>query len=144
MRIKSIAVAIALVLATFYAPSAQANQKPVIESFTFTPNEVDVLSATTKVDIELIASHPSGIENLSILATLTNSKSDTLSASLMRIDSPISLSLTKVTYRGSLTVPRDIASGVYNFTVGTLKNNSSAGYQYEADSVDFKKLRNFN
>jgi hypothetical protein len=142
MRIKSIAIAVALVLPTFYAPSAQANQKPVIESFAFTPNEVDVLSATTKVDIELIASHPSGIENLSILATLTNSKSDTLSANLMRIDSPINLSLPKVTYRGSLTVPRDIATGVYNFTVGTLKNNSSAGYQYVTDSVDFKKLRN--
>jgi len=142
MRIKSIAVAVAVVLGTFYAPSAQATQKPVIESFTFTPNEVDVLSASTKVDIELIASHPSGMENLSILANLTNSRSDTLSTYLTRIDSPINLSLTKVTYRGSLTVPRDIATGVYNFTVGTLKNNASAGYQYITDSVDFKKIRN--
>ena len=142
MRIKSIAVAIALVLPTFYVPAAQAAEKPVIESFTFTPNEVDVLSANNKVDIELIASHPSGIENLSILATLTNSKSDTLSANLMRIDSPINLSLPKVIYRGSLTVPRDIATDVYNFTVGTLKNNASAGYQYPTDSIDFKKRRN--
>jgi hypothetical protein len=142
MRIKSIAVAVAVVLPTFYAPSAQATQKPVIESFTFTPNEVDVLSASTKVDIELIASHPSGMENLSILANLTNSRSDTLSTYLTRIDSPINLSQTKVTYRGSLTVPRDIATGVYNFTVGTLENNASAGYQYITDSVDFKKIRN--
>ena len=141
MRIKSIAVAVALVLATFYAPSAQANQKPVIESFTFTPNEVDVLSANNKVDIELIVSHPSGIENLKTMATLTSSRNDTLTTNLVRIDSPINLSLTKVTYRGSLVVPRDIATGVYNFSVETLKNNPSAGYQYPTDALDSKKIR---
>ena len=142
MRIKSIAVAVALVLATFYAPSAQANQKPVIESFTFTPNEVDVLSANNKVDIELIVSHPSGIENLKTMATLTSSRNDTLTTNLVRIDSPINLSLTKVTYRGSLVVPRDIATGVYTFSIETLKNNSSAGYQYTTDALDSKKIRN--
>jgi len=142
MRFKSFVIALALVLPTFYAPMAHAAEKPVIESFTFTPNEIDVLSANTKVDIELIASHPSGIENLSIFVSLTNSRSDTLSTYLTRIDSPVNLSLTKVTYRGSLTVPRDIATGVYNFTVATLKNNASAGYQYVTDLVDFKKVRN--
>jgi len=142
MRTKSIAFAIALVLPTFYAPMAHAAEKPVIESFTFTPNEIDVLSANTKVDIELIASHPSGIENFKTMATLTNSRNDSLSTNLTRIDSPINLSLTKVTYRGSLVVPRDIATGVYNFTVETLKNNASAGYQYTTDALDSKKVRN--
>ena len=142
MRIKSIAVAVALALPTFYAPSAQATQKPVIESFNFTPNEVDVLSANNKVDIELIVSHPSGIENLKTMATLTSSRNDTLTTNLVRIDSPINLSLTKVTYRGSLTVPRDIATGVYSFAVETLKNNASAGYQYTTDALDSKKIRN--
>ena len=142
MRIKRIVLAAALVLATFYAPSAQANQKPVIDSFTFTPNEVDVLSANNKVDIELIVSHPSGIENLKTMATLTSSRNDTLTTNLVRIDSPINLSLTKVTYRGSLTVPRDIATGVYSFAVETLKNNASAGYQYTTDALDSKKIRN--
>jgi len=142
MRIKSIAIAVALVLATFYAPSAQANQKPVIDSFTFTPNEVDVLSANNKVDIELIVSHPSGIENLKTMATLTSSRNDTLTTNLVRIDTPVNLSLTKVTYRGSLTVPRDIATGVYSFAVETLKNNASAGYQYMTDALDSKKIRN--
>jgi len=142
VRIKRIVLAAALVLATFYAPSAQANQKPVIDSFTFTPNEVDVLSANNKVDIELIVSHPSGIENLKTMATLTSSRNDTLTTNLVRIDSPINLSLTKVTYRGSLTVPRDIATGVYSFAVETLKNNASAGYQYTTDALDSKKIRN--
>ena len=142
MKFKSIAVAAALALGTFYAPSAQATQKPVIESFTFTPNEVDVLSTSNKIDIELIVSHPSGIENLNTMATLTSSKNDTLATNLTRIDSPINQSLVKVTYRGSLTVPRDTATGVYTFTVETLKNNASAGYQYTTDALESKKIRN--
>ena len=142
MRIKQIVIAVAVVLATFYAPSAQAAQKPDIESFTFTPNEVDVLTANTKVEIELVTSHPSGIENLSTLATLTSPRNDTLSTYLTRIDSPINQSLTKVTYRGSLTVPRDISAGVFNFTLGAIRNNASAGYQYVADAFDPKKIRN--
>ena len=142
MRIKSIAIAVALVLPTFYAPTAQAAEKPFIESFTFTPNEIDVTSANTKVAIELVVTHSSGIENLSTLATLTSSRNDSLSTYLTRIDSPINLSLTKVTFRGSLTVPREIATGVYNLTVATLKNNASAGYQYAADVVEGKKIRN--
>jgi hypothetical protein len=50
--------------------------------------------------------------------------------------------LTKVTYRGVLTVPRDITLGLYNFSVGSVKNNSSAGYQYETGAIDPKKIRN--
>jgi hypothetical protein len=141
MRIKSIAVAIALVLPTFYAPTAQATQRPVIDSFTFTPNEVDLLSVSTKVEIELIASHPSGIENLTTLATLTSSNNDTFATYLTRTDSPVNPSLTKVTFRGSITIPRNVKTGVYEFTVSKLKNNSSAGYQYETEALVSKKIR---
>ena len=141
MKIKSLVIAATLLAATFYAPLAHANQKPVVESFTFTPTEVDILSANTKVDVELIVSHPSGIENTSTVATLTSSRNDTLSTYLTRIDSPVNSALTKVTYRGSLTVPRDTATGVYNFSVATVRNNSSAGYQYSTDTIESKKIR---
>ena len=141
MKLKSLIIAAALLGGTFYAPIAHANQKPVVESFTYTPTEVDILSANTKVDIELIVSHPSGIENISTVATLTSSRNDTLSTYLTRIDSPVNSALTKVTYRGSLTVPRDIATGVYNFSVATVRNNSSAGYQYTTDTIESKKIR---
>ena len=141
MKIKSLIIAATLLAATLYAPLAHANQKPVVESFTFTPTEVDILSANTKVDIELIVSHPSGIENTSTVATLTSSRNDTLSTYLTRIDSPVNSPLPKVTYRGSLTVPRDIATGVYTFSVVELKNNSSAGYQYSTDTIESKKVR---
>jgi hypothetical protein len=141
MKLKSLIIAATLLGATFYAPIAHANQKPVVESFTYTPTEVDILSANTKVDIELIVSHPSGIENISTVATLISSRNDTLTTYLTRIDSPVNSALTKVTYRGSLTVPRDIATGVYNFSVATVRNNSSAGYQYTTDIIESKKIR---
>jgi hypothetical protein len=142
MRIKGIAIAVALVLPTFYVPAAQASDTPVIESFTFTPNEVDLLSANTKIEIELVVSHPNGIDNSSTLATLTSSKNDTLATYLTRIDSPINKSLPKVTYRGSLTVPRDLITGVYDFTIAPLRNNGSSGRQYLTDALNPKKIRN--
>ena len=142
MKLRVITTAFLVATASIYAPSASANQRPVIESFTFTPNDVDLLAADTKVNIELIVSHPSGIENTSTMATLTSSRNDTLATYLTRIDSPVNLALTKVTYRGVFTVPRDTTLGVYNFSVGSVKNNSSAGYQYETGAIDPKKIRN--
>ena len=142
MKLRVITTAFLVATASIYAPSASANQRPVIESFTFTPNDIDLLAADTKVNIELIVSHPSGIENTSTMATLTSSRNDTLATYLTRIDSPVNLALTKVTYRGVFTVPRDTTLGVYNFSVGSVKNNSSAGYQYEIGAIDPKRIRN--
>jgi len=141
MRIKSIAIAVAMVLPTFYAPSAQAAQKPVIESFTFTPNEIDVLAASTKIEIELVVSHPNGIENLSTLVTLSSPRNDTLATYLIRTDSPMNKSLAKVTYRGSITLPRDLTTGVYNFKFEPLRNNGTGGDQYLTDALDPKRIR---
>jgi hypothetical protein len=141
MKLKSLIIAAILLGGTFYAPIAHANQKPVVESFTFTPTEVDVLSPNTKVDIELIVSHPSGIENISTMATLTSSRNETLSTYITRIDSPINSTLTKVTFRGSITLSRDIATGVYNLSIISVRNNLSAGYQYPTDPIESKKIR---
>jgi hypothetical protein len=142
MKIKSTIVAVALGVSLLWAPAASANQKPVIDSFTFTPNEIDLLNPQTTVDIELIVSHPSGIENISTMATLKSARNDTLVTYLTRTDSPVNSALSKVTFKGSLVVPRDITTGVYNFSIAAVKNNSSAGYQYETDPLDQKKIRN--
>ena len=62
MKIKSVFVALLLTLS--FAPNvAQANVRPVVESFTFTPNEIELISANTTVAFELVVSHPSGIKN---------------------------------------------------------------------------------
>ena len=141
MKFKVMLSAIVLSVSIFQFVPAQANQKPIVESFTFTPNEVDLLSTNTLVNIELIVSHPSGIENISTLATFTSSRNDTLSTLLTRTDSPLNSSLAKVTFKGSISIPRLINTGVYTLTTANIKNNSSAGYQYETGLIEAAKVR---
>ena len=141
MKFKVMLSAIVLSVSIFQFAPAQANQKPIVESFTFTPNEVDLLSTNTLVNIELIVSHPSGIENISTLATFTSSRNDTLSTLLTRTDSPLNSSLAKVTFKGSISIPRLINTGVYTLTTANIKNNSSAGYQYETGLIEAAKVR---
>ena len=81
MKIKSLLVAVALAL-SFMPGVAQANVRPVIESFTFTPNDVELISANTNISFELVVSHPSGIKNTSTTATLTGPYGSTLAANL--------------------------------------------------------------
>jgi hypothetical protein len=142
MKIKSLIVATVLGVSLLWAPTASANQKPIIESFTFTPNDIDLLNSQATVVIELVVSHPSGISNTSTMATLTSARNDSLVTYLTRADSPVNSALTKVTFKGSLVVPRDIITGIYNFSIAAVKNNSSAGYQYDTDPLDQKKIRN--
>jgi hypothetical protein len=121
------------------APAASANQKPTVESFTFTPNDIDLTGASTVVAFELVVSHPSGIENNFTTLSLQNSRNDTLATYLTRTDS--NLSTTRVTFKGSLTVPRNINLGVYKFSASSLKNNSSAGYQYGTGTIEGGQVR---
>jgi hypothetical protein len=140
MKIKSALVAILLMIGL--APgAAQANVRPIVESFTFTPSDVELISANTNISFELVVSHPSGIKNLSTLATLTGPNSSALAANLTRIDSPVNLAQTKVTFKGTLTVPQNVAAGAYTVSVAEVNNNSSAGYEYGTGVITPKKLR---
>ena len=140
MKIKSSLVAILLMVGL--APGvAQANVRPVVESFSFTPNDLDLISANTNVVFELVVSHPSGIKNTSTLATLTGPNGSTLAANLTRTDTPVNLAQSKVTFKGTLTVPQNIAAGAYSVSVAEINNNSSAGYEYGTGVITPKKLR---
>ena len=140
MKIKSALVAILLMVGL--APGvAQANVRPVVESFTFTPNDLDLISANTNVAFELTVSHPSGIKNTSTLATLTGLNGSSLSTFLIRTESPVNLAQSKVTFKGTLTVPQNIAAGAYTISVAEVNNNLSAGYEYGTGVITPKKLR---
>ena len=140
MKIKSMLLAVLLV-AGLPQGIAHANQIPKVESFTFSPNDIDLVAPDTKVNFELVVSHPNGIENQSTLLTLTNKFGDTLTTYLTRTDSPISLTQNKVTFKGSLSVPRNIAGGVFNLKAAGIKNNSAAGYQYSTGDIEPTKIR---
>jgi len=140
MKIKSALVAVLLI--TSLAPGvAQATERPVVESFTFTPNDLDLISVNTNVVFELVVSHPSGIKNTSTLATLIGPNGSSLATYLTRTDSPINLALSKVTFKGTLTVPQNIAAGAYSVTVAEVNNNSIAGYEYGTGVITPKKIR---
>ena len=140
MKIKSVFVALLLTIG--FAPNvAQANVRPVVESFTFTPNEVELISANTTVAFELVVSHPSGIKNNSTQVNLSGPNGSTLAATLNRSDTPVNPTLTKVTFKGSLVIPQNITAGAYTVTFNEVSNNPSAGYEYGTGTITPSKLR---
>ena len=141
MKINSLFVAVLLMAGIFIVPQASANEKPVIESFTFTPTEIELSGASTIVNFELVVSHPAGIQSSITDVSLSNSRNDNLSTTLRRTDVPVNSALTKVTFKGSLEVPRNITTGVYQVNVGSVENNSSVGYQYESGAFTAGKIR---
>ncbi len=120
-------------------PPAHATEKPLVESFTFSPQDIDLTGASTVVSFELVVSHPAGIDATSTMLTMKNSRNDTLATYLTRTDA--NTAAPKVTFKGSLTVPRNINPGVYTFSAVGVKNNSSAGYQYETGTIEGGKVR---
>ena len=140
MKFKSILIAAVLALALTPA-TAGANVRPVIESFTFTPNDFDLVSVNTNVVFELVVTHPSGIRNTNTQVTLTGPYGSTLSTNLIRTDSPVNLALTKVTFKGTLNVSQAVLAGAYSVSVAEVENNSSAGYIYGTGVITPSKLR---
>jgi len=140
MKVKSILIA--AVLAVALTPAiAGANVRPVVESFTFTPNDFDLISANTNVVFELVVSHPSGVRNTNTQVTLTGPYGSTLATNLIRTDSPVNLALTKVTFKGTLNVSQAVLAGAYSVSIAEIENNSSAGYIYGTGVITPSKLR---
>jgi hypothetical protein len=140
MKIKSVFVA--LLLTVGFAPNvAQANVRPVVESFTFTPNEVELISTNTTVAFELVVSHPNGIKNSNTQVNLVGPNGSTLAATLNRSDAQLNPTLTKVTFKGSLVIPQNITAGAYTVTVNEVSNNPLAGYEYGTGTITTSKLR---
>ena len=141
MKIKSALIAALLITGLMPITASYANVKPVVESFTFTPNEVELISANTNVAFELVVSHPSGIRNTITQVSLTGPFGSTLSTNLTRTDSPVNLSLNKVTFKGTLAIPQNINAGAYAVSVAEVSNNSSAGYEFGTGVITPSKLR---
>ena len=140
MKIKSIFVALLLTLS--FAPNvAQANVRPIVDSFNFSPNEIELISANTTVAFELVVSHPSGIKNSNTQVNLSGPNGSTLAATLNRSDAPLNPTLAKVTFKGSLVIPQNIIAGAYTVTVNEVSNNPLAGYEYGTGTITTSKLR---
>jgi hypothetical protein len=139
MKIKSLLVAVLLMGGVLIAPASSANQKPTVESFTFSPQEIDLSEANTTVTFELVISSPSGIEPKATLLTLKNSLNSALATYLTPQDS-LSTN-TKITFKGSLAIPRNTNPGVYAIYAAGVKYNSASGFQYESGVIEGGKVR---
>ena len=140
MKIKTALLAFALLVGVQTFP-ASANVKPIVESFTFTPDDLDLSAKSTRVDFELVVSHPSGIDTSRVDVTMKNSRNDSVFAILTRTDSPRESNRAKVTFKGGIDIPRDLSAGYYSITATEVKNNSSAGYQYSTGTIESPKIR---
>ena len=138
MKLKALLASAFLITGVFVAP-AVASEKPIVTSFTFTPLEVDLLGSNTNVTFNLVVSHPSGIANTNTYVTLKNNLNDTLGTFLTRVEKDPAAK--NVTFAGSLTIPRDINTGVYSISVAEVMNNSSAGYSYSTGTISAGTVR---
>jgi hypothetical protein len=141
MKIKSLFVAVLLMAGVVVAPSSLAAEIPTLESFQITPMEIDLQSQKPTATIELVVSHPYGIQNQSVLVTLTNNSKQSLGLTLFRSESPVDLSLKKVKFVGILNVPYSAQPGVYSVSTDSILNNRSAGYQYGTGSIELANIR---
>jgi hypothetical protein len=141
VKYKYLIISLALTITGFLATPVSASQIPIVESFTFTPSDVDVVDVETKINFELVVSHPDGISNSTVLVTISNSKNDTIGLNLQRTDNPVNLKLPRVTFKGALVLPRDTNPGVYSVTAGEVTNIPVNGYQYSSGPITPGKIR---
>jgi hypothetical protein len=131
-----------LLLPLIHFEAAHSASKPVVESFKFTPAEIDLATANTRVEFELIVSHPNGIEEFSSTVTLSNVKGDNLSTIIRRTDNPVNVQQTKVIFKGDLILPLGVPTGVYNIVASELNNNNLTGYRYSTGLITPNQSRN--
>lgn len=141
MKIKALIISIVLACSNLLVETAYASENPTVESFTFTPTQIDLLGADTSLNIELIVSHPFGVENSRSFATVKDSSGSTWGIDLTRTDSPINSAQKRVTFKGTLVLPRTLTTGVYSVEASEVRNNSTAGYQYSTGIIRAKKIR---
>jgi hypothetical protein len=139
MKIKSLFVAVLLMGGVLVAPPAVAAEIAKVVSFSVTPDEIELTGANSTVSFELVVSHPNGIENTSTLLTLKSATNNSVVTYLNRTDA--NPAATTVTFRGSVVVPRDVTPGVYTYSAVGVKNNSSAGYQFDTGTIEGGKIR---
>ena len=141
MKIKSVIFALALLITGIATAPAIATENPKIESFTFTPTEVDLLDTNTQLDFELIVSHPFGIESTSSFVTIKDARGNSWGTNIYRTDFPVNTALRRVVFKGSIVLPRTLLSGVYSLSAREVKNNSTAGYSYGSGVIAPDKIR---
>jgi len=128
-------------LSTFIYPTQSiAYEKPVVETFTAFPTELDLASPSLSISFELKVSHVNGISENSVLLSLTNSLGNSINTSLARSQESNLANQTLATFRGIIVFPRNFPQGIYTYSIddgvtSNLKNGFKIGTQKIANPV---------
>ena len=142
MRLKSLFLLTCLFTSvTFFNVSAAALEKPTVQSFTLSKIDIDITDPNLTIDFEVVITHPKGIEDVSTLLTFTNSQSVNISVPLVRTDSPVDFSKKEVVFKGKLTLPRTLNTGVYTYSIDGVKNNFDSGRRFPTGIINGSTLR---
>jgi hypothetical protein len=119
MKIKSLFVTVFLMASVLVPPSSIANELssfPKLESFSVSPNEIDLSVSNATVTFTLVVSHPVGIKNEKTTIRLTNNVGFGYEQVITRTDIPTDFSRKQVTFQGTFKLPQGMPNGVYSFT----------------------------
>ena len=112
-----------------------------MQSFTLSKIDIDITDPNLTIDFEVVITHPKGIEDVSTLLTFTNSQSVNISVPLVRTDSPVDFSKKEVVFKGKLTLPRTLNTGVYTYSIDGVKNNFDSGRRFPTGIINGSTLR---
>jgi len=144
LKVKVLLAFISLTLISQPAVYAEDYVVPQLISFEFSPGEIDLTSASTEVKFDLKVFHPIGISSTRVAVNLTSKRGSTLFLNLNRSELPINLDLKTVTFTGTLTVPRNIATDVYRVESGIVYGVVAAGASNQPYSSKFEISKNIN
>lgn len=115
---------------------AEATEIPIVDSFTMSPDSLDISSANAIVTFQLVVENPDGIFSQQTNVTLTDGANNSVFVPIVRTDSPINPKLTKVEFRGSYTIASNLPSGVYTAsTAGIYGATSTGGQGYSTGAI---------
>jgi hypothetical protein len=109
---------------------ADSPAKPVVTSFTITPDSLDLVSGKPAVKVILQVSSQFGIANSQTLVTITDGGPYKVTAPLLRSDVPQNISLANVRFEGIVDVS-SLPAGAYSVNAApltALNSNGTTGY----------------
>ena len=135
-KVIGVVLAIAITIGLTQPASAESPNKPIVTSFTMTPNSVDIANANTAVTFNLVVTNPSGISSQQVKVQLSDSGSNSLVTTIFRTDLPVQSALATVTFQGTVVIPSNLPTGVYVATADPIVGMNADGTSgYKSDAI---------
>ena len=128
MKKLSVYILVIILMGVFQEPAtADIPTKPVLVSFTMTPDTIDLATSGKTVTFDLTVTNPTGIASSRVFATLSDGGNNTIITPLVRTDLPVKYSLSTVVFHGTVEISANLPSGVYTATATPVLGLNSDG-----------------